>query len=41
VAIDEERPRLWKKAVASYKGYDDYQARSKGRTIPIVVLEPR
>jgi deazaflavin-dependent oxidoreductase (nitroreductase family) len=41
VATDEERPRLWKKAVASYKGYDDYQARSKGRTIPIVVLEPR
>jgi deazaflavin-dependent oxidoreductase (nitroreductase family) len=41
VATDAERPRLWKQAVASYKGYEDYQERSKGRTIPIVVLEPR
>lgn len=41
VATDEERPRLWAKAVASYKGYEEYQARSKGRTIPLVVLEPR
>lgn len=41
VATDEERPRLWEKAVASYGGYREYQARSKGRTIPLVVLEPR
>jgi deazaflavin-dependent oxidoreductase (nitroreductase family) len=40
-ATDEERPRLWEKAVALYPGYRDYQARSRGRTIPIVVLEPR
>jgi deazaflavin-dependent oxidoreductase (nitroreductase family) len=41
VATDEERPRLWRKAVASYRGYRDYQERSKGRTIPLVVLERR
>lgn len=41
VATDEERPRLWAQAVAAYPGYEDYQARSKGRTIPLVVLEPR
>jgi deazaflavin-dependent oxidoreductase (nitroreductase family) len=40
-ATAEERPRLWDKAVAAYPGYDDYQARSKGRTIPLVVLERR
>lgn len=41
VATDEERARLWPKAVASYSGYRDYQERSKGRKIPLVVLEPR
>jgi deazaflavin-dependent oxidoreductase (nitroreductase family) len=41
VATDEERPRLWDKAAAAYPGYRDYQARSKGRTIPLVVLERR
>jgi F420H(2)-dependent quinone reductase len=38
VASDEERERLWPKAVATYKGYDDYQGWSK-RKIPLVVLE--
>ena len=28
-------------AVKAYHGYDDYQARSKGREIPLVILEPR
>ena len=28
-------------AVKSYHGYADYQARSKGREIPLVILEPR
>lgn len=41
VATPEERARLWPKAVASYKGYRDYQERSKGRTIPLVILERR
>jgi deazaflavin-dependent oxidoreductase (nitroreductase family) len=41
VAKPEERDRLWAMAVKAYHGYEDYQARSKGREIPLVVLEPR
>jgi F420H(2)-dependent quinone reductase len=41
VATPEERERLWSKAVRAYGGYEDYAARSKGREIPLVVLEPR
>jgi deazaflavin-dependent oxidoreductase (nitroreductase family) len=41
VATPEERDRLWALAVAAYHGYEDYAARSKGREIPLVVLEPR
>ncbi len=41
VANAEERERLWPEAVRSYGGYADYQARSKGREIPLVILEPR
>ena len=37
----EERERLWPMAVRAYRGYADYQKRSKGREIPLVVLEPR
>ena len=40
-AKPEERERLWALAVSGYRGYDDYAARSKGREIPLVVLEPR
>jgi F420H(2)-dependent quinone reductase len=41
VATDPaERERLWAKAVAIYRPYEDYRARAK-REIPIVVLEPR
>ena len=36
----DERERLWAKAVAIYRPYEDYQARA-GREIPLVVLEPR
>jgi deazaflavin-dependent oxidoreductase (nitroreductase family) len=36
-----ERERLWGLAVKTYAGYEDYAARSKGREIPLVVLEPR
>ncbi len=41
VATPEERERLWPLAVKAYSGYEDYAARSKGREIPIVILEPR
>ncbi|HEU4943848.1 MAG TPA: nitroreductase family deazaflavin-dependent oxidoreductase [Solirubrobacterales bacterium] len=41
VATPEERERLWPVALKMYRGYDEYQARSKGREIPLVVLEPR
>ncbi len=41
VAGAEERERLWPLAVKAYGGYEDYAARSKGREIPIVILEPR
>ncbi len=41
VAKPEERERLWALAVRAYRGYEDYQARSKGREIPLVILELR
>ena len=41
VATPEERERLWPLAVKAYHGYEDYAVRSKGREIPLVVLEPR
>jgi F420H(2)-dependent quinone reductase len=41
VAKAEERDRLWAMAVQAYHGYEDYAVRSKGREIPLVVLEPR
>jgi F420H(2)-dependent quinone reductase len=41
VATAEERERLWPVAIRQYHGYADYQARSKGREIPLVILEPR
>jgi len=40
-ATSEERERIWDKAVKVYPDYDSYAARSKGRKIPVVVLEPR
>jgi F420H(2)-dependent quinone reductase len=41
VATPEERDRLWAMAVKAYHGYEDYAARSKGREIPLVILQPR
>ena len=41
VATAEERERLWPVAVRMYHGYADYQRRSRGREIPLVILEPR
>jgi deazaflavin-dependent oxidoreductase (nitroreductase family) len=40
-ASPQERERLWPKALELYPTYADYQARSKGRQIPLVVLERR
>jgi deazaflavin-dependent oxidoreductase (nitroreductase family) len=39
-AKPEELDRLWDKAVAIYRPYEDYRARA-GREIPLIVLEPR
>lgn len=41
VATAAERERLWPKVVEAYPNYDVYQRRSKGREIPLVILEPR
>jgi deazaflavin-dependent oxidoreductase (nitroreductase family) len=41
VATPEERKRLWPLAEREWSGYADYQARSKGREIPLIILEPR
>jgi deazaflavin-dependent oxidoreductase (nitroreductase family) len=41
VATPEERDRLWAMAVKAYHGYEDYAVRSKGREIPLVILQPR
>jgi F420H(2)-dependent quinone reductase len=41
VATDEERERLWPKFVAFYPGYEFFQRNARGRTIPIVILDPR
>ena len=40
VATAAERERLWPKAVETYSGYADYQARTE-RQIPLVILERR
>jgi deazaflavin-dependent oxidoreductase (nitroreductase family) len=39
VASPEERADMWPRAVAIYKSYDAYQARTM-REIPLVVLTP-
>jgi deazaflavin-dependent oxidoreductase (nitroreductase family) len=41
VATPEERERLWPMAEEAWPGFRTYQARSQGREIPMVVLEPR
>ena len=37
-AVDAEREQLWKKLVASYAPYEEYEQRTS-RAIPVVVLE--
>ncbi len=41
VATEEERDRLWPEFVAFYPGYELFQSDAKGRTIPIVIFDPR
>lgn len=41
VANPEERERLWPRAIETYGTFREYQARSSGREIPVVILEPR
>lgn len=40
IASDQERERLWPKAVGTYSGFASYQQRAP-RAIPLVVLSPR
>jgi deazaflavin-dependent oxidoreductase (nitroreductase family) len=40
VATSQERSRLWPRVVALYRGYEQYQRRTR-RQIPLVILEPR
>jgi len=39
-ATGEERARLWQQAVGFFPPYADYQVKSAGREIPVVVLDP-
>lgn len=41
VATPEERARLWPRVVGMYPAFDDYQARTGGREIPLVILKRR
>lgn len=41
LATPEERDRLWAELVEMFPGYEFYQRHAGGRTIPIVVLDPR
>ncbi|HWI72041.1 MAG TPA: nitroreductase family deazaflavin-dependent oxidoreductase [Baekduia sp.] len=41
VASDQERERLWPAVLELYPAYGDYQARTGGREIPLVVLKAR
>ncbi|GJF09651.1 nitroreductase [Mycolicibacterium cyprinidarum] len=38
ITAPEERADAWAKALDVYAGYDDYQARTGGRTIPLIRL---
>lgn len=35
-----EREELWRRAVILYAGYRSYQARTAGRRVPVMVLDP-
>lgn len=38
-AAVDERPRLWRQAVAAYEGYEQYQQKTD-YPIPVIILEP-
>lgn len=40
-ATDDEREQLWPKLVAIFPAYEIYQRNSKGRKLPVVILDPR
>ncbi len=40
IAEGAEREQLWEEVNDLYSGYETYQGRSKGRKIPVVVLDP-
>jgi deazaflavin-dependent oxidoreductase (nitroreductase family) len=40
VAAGEERDRIWKKQVAAAPGFGEYEAKTGGRQIPVVILAP-
>jgi deazaflavin-dependent oxidoreductase (nitroreductase family) len=39
-ASGAERAAYWQQAARAYPGYDSYKARTEGREIPVIVLEP-
>lgn len=39
-ASGAEREMIWRRAARAYPGYNAYQARTGGREIPVLVLEP-
>lgn len=41
IATAVERERLWPRLVAMFGAYEDFQSYARGRTLPVVVLEPR
>jgi F420H(2)-dependent quinone reductase len=41
LASDEEREQLWPKLVDTFPAYDLYQRNTKGRKLPVVILDPR
>jgi deazaflavin-dependent oxidoreductase (nitroreductase family) len=40
VAASDERDRIWTEQKARYPNFADYEAKTGGRTIPVVVLDP-
>jgi deazaflavin-dependent oxidoreductase (nitroreductase family) len=40
-ALGREREKLWRMVNDHYTGFGVYQTRTAGRTIPVIVLEPR
>jgi deazaflavin-dependent oxidoreductase (nitroreductase family) len=41
LATGDERDQLWEKMAAVFPGYHFYERNAEGRTIPVVILDPR